>query len=141
MPVQGDLVNTRTGQRWLLHQRSLMCTFSVGIVAMAPPGPIQGLTAGASMEPRPRSYRTFLSGLHRLVIAGVRTLFWVGLITWSALAIHYSNLPWAGPRTVLAAAFAAFALWLSRRRHIAAGALFLGVVAWWIAIPPSHDRP
>ena len=93
MPVQGDLVNTRTGQRWLLHQRSLMCTFSVGIVAMAPPGPIQGLTAGASMEPRPRSYRTFLSGLHHLVIAGVRTLFWVGLITWSALAIHYSTLP------------------------------------------------
>ena len=68
------------------------------------------------------------------------------LITWSTLAIYYSNLPWAGLRLALAAAFAAFAvwaLWLSRRRRMPAVviALFLGVVAWWIAIPPSHDRP
>jgi hypothetical protein len=61
------------------------------------------------------------------------------------LAIYYSNLPWAGLRQALAAAFAAFAiwaLWLSRRRHmpVAFIVLFLGVVAWWIFIPPSHDR-
>jgi tetratricopeptide (TPR) repeat protein len=35
MPVQGGLVNTHSGQRRLLHQLSPMCTFSVGIVAMA----------------------------------------------------------------------------------------------------------
>jgi hypothetical protein len=68
------------------------------------------------------------------------------LIAWATLAIYYSNLPWAGPRLVLAGAFAAFAiwgLWLSRRRYmpVAVAALFLGVVAWWILIPPSHDRP
>jgi hypothetical protein len=84
--------------------------------------------------------------LCRLVIAGLRFLFWIVLITWSALAIHYSNLPWVGLRTALAAAFAAFAvwaLWLSRRRPMPAVVivLFLAVVAWWIAIPPSHDRP
>jgi hypothetical protein len=66
------------------------------------------------------------------------------LITWAALAIHYSNLPWAWLRSALAIAFAAFAiwaLWLSRpRRTIAFAVLFLGVVVWWIAIPASHDR-
>jgi hypothetical protein len=111
----------------------------------AAPGPVQGLTAGAGVEARPRPYGTLLSGLRRLVTAGLRFLFWTVLITWSALAIHYSNLPWAGLRTALAAAFAAFAvwaLWLSRRRHMPGVVivLFLGVVAWWIAIAPSHDR-
>lgn len=97
------------------------------------------------MEPRPRSYGTILSGLCRVAIAGLSLLGWIVLITWGALAIHYSNLPWAGLRTALAGAFAAFAiwaLWLSRRRRRPAViVLFLGVVAWWIAIPPSHDRP
>src|SRR5215813_13836987 len=67
------------------------------------------------------------------------------LITWATLAIYYSNLPWAWTRLGLAAAFALFAawaLWFSRRRSMSAtaAALFLGVVIWWIAIPPSHDR-
>ena len=67
------------------------------------------------------------------------------LIAWATLAIHYSNLPSAGVRLGLAAAFAAFAIWafwLSRQRRmpVVAIALFLGVVAWWISIRPSHDR-
>jgi hypothetical protein len=46
---------------------------------------------------------------------------------------------------VLAGAFAAFAIWalfLSRqpRMSLAVIVLFLGVVAWWVSIPPSHDR-
>ncbi|MGY4314549.1 MULTISPECIES: DUF4105 domain-containing protein [Bradyrhizobium] len=66
-------------------------------------------------------------------------------VTWATLAIYYSNLPWAWARLVLAAAFALFAVWallLSRRRSMSAVAavLFFGVVGWWIAIPPSHDR-
>jgi hypothetical protein len=98
-----------------------------------------------SVEPRPRSFRTLLPGLLRLVIAGLRFLFWTVLITWAALAMHYSNLPWPALRTSLAAAFVAFAvwaLWLSHRRHMPAVvvALLLGVAAWWVAIPPSHDR-
>jgi hypothetical protein len=68
------------------------------------------------------------------------------LVTWATLAIYYSNLPWAGARLGLAAAFAAFAIWgfwFSCRRHmlVAVVAAFLGVVVWWIAIAPSHDRP
>jgi hypothetical protein len=67
------------------------------------------------------------------------------LITWATLAIYYSNLPWAWARLGLAAAFALFAvwaLWFSRRRSMTAvaAALFLCVVGWWLAIPPSHDR-
>jgi Domain of unknown function (DUF4105) len=78
------------------------------------------------------------------VVAGLWFLCQALLITWAALAIHYSNLPWAWLRSALAIAFAAFAvwaLWLSRpRRTIAFIVLFLGVVAWWITIKPSHDR-
>jgi hypothetical protein len=78
------------------------------------------------------------------VIAGIRFLCFALLITWATLAIHYSNLPWAWLRSSLAIAFAGFAIWaiwLSRpRRTILFIVLFLGVVAWWVSIPPSHDR-
>ena len=68
------------------------------------------------------------------------------LLSWASLAIYYSNLPWPWLRLTLALAFAAFgiwALWLSRRRHTSWAflALFAVVVAWWLAIPASHDRP
>src|ERR1700692_4961801 len=48
-------------------------------------------------------------------------------------------------RLALATAFAAltiWAIWFSRQRrmHAMAIVLFLGVVAWWISIRPSHDR-
>jgi hypothetical protein len=66
-------------------------------------------------------------------------------VSWGTLAIYYSNLPWGWARPGAAAAFAAFsvwALWLSRRRRMrwAFAAVFVAVVVWWIAIPPSHDR-
>jgi len=77
--------------------------------------------------------------------SGIVFLFKFLLVVWASLAIHYSNLPWPNLRTGLAIAFAAFAVWafwLSRRRYMttAAIAAFLGVVAWWITIAPSHDR-
>ena len=67
------------------------------------------------------------------------------LIAWATLAIYYSNLPWSGLRLAMAIAFASFAIWavwLSSRRRmsIALILLYLGVVAWWITISPSHDR-
>ena len=91
------------------------------------------------------SHRGFLSRSLGWLIAGIWFLFQVILIAWATLAIYYSNLPWAGLRLALAVAFAAFAiwaLWLSRRRRMSVVfiVLFLGVVAWWISIPPSHDR-
>jgi hypothetical protein len=69
----------------------------------------------------------------------------VVLIVWATLAIYYSNLPWAGLRLALAIAFAAFAVWAvwlspQRRMSMALVVLYLGVVAWWISISPSHDR-
>jgi Domain of unknown function (DUF4105) len=82
----------------------------------------------------------------RWLTAGLWSLLRVLLIAWAGLAIYYSNLPWPELRLALAIAFAAFAvwaLWVSRRRRMLAvlGVLYLALVAWWIAIPPSHDRP
>ena len=73
-------------------------------------------------------------------------LFRILLLTWASLAIYYSHLPWPWVRVVLALAFLAFgiwALWVDRRSRSkwAFAALFLGVVAWWISIRPSHYRP
>jgi hypothetical protein len=68
------------------------------------------------------------------------------LITWCALAIYYSNLPWSVLRLGAAVCFAAVAIWvvwISRlpRKSLIFFALCLGVIVWWILIPPSHDRP
>lgn len=91
-------------------------------------------------------YRGLLSSIFRWLISGIWFLFRTLLVAWATLAIYYSNLPWGGVRLGLAAAFAAFAiwaLWLSRERRMSSAfaVLFLGVVAWWISIAPSHDRP
>jgi hypothetical protein len=90
--------------------------------------------------------RGFLSRSFGWLIATIWFLCWAALVAWATLAIYYSNLPSAGLRLALAGAFAAFALWalcFSRQRRMSAVviALFLGVVAWWISISPSHDRP
>jgi hypothetical protein len=81
------------------------------------------------------------------LIAAIWFLCRVVLIAWAGLAIYYSNLPWAGLRLALAIAFAAFAIWAiwlsghrRRRMFVALIVLYLGVVAWWISISPSHDR-
>jgi len=82
----------------------------------------------------------------RWLLAVLGFLFRVLLLAWATLAIHYSNLPWAGIRLALAVAFLGFgiwALWLARGRRaslIFAG-VYLGVLAWWSTIRPSHDRP
>jgi hypothetical protein len=78
-------------------------------------------------------------------VAGLWFLCKVLLIAWGTLAIYYSNLPWPQARLGLAIVFALFAIWavlISRRRRVTAAfvVLYLCVVAWWIAIPPSHDR-
>ncbi|MGC2052497.1 MAG: DUF4105 domain-containing protein [Pseudolabrys sp.] len=62
------------------------------------------------------------------------------------MAIYYSNLPWSGLRLGAAVCFAAVAIWvvwISRlpRKSLIFFALCLGVIVWWILIPPSHDRP
>jgi hypothetical protein len=93
-----------------------------------------------------KSQRGFLAGSVGWLIAGIWLVCRAALIAWATLAIYYSNLPWPWLRYVLAGVFAAFtifAFFLSGRRwtSLTAIALFLGVVAWWVSIPPSHDRP
>jgi hypothetical protein len=89
--------------------------------------------------------RRVLTGSLRWLLGVVGFLFRALALTWASLAIYYPNLPWAGLRIGLAIAFAAFAIWavwFSRQQHMsmAAALLFLGVVAWWIAIPHSNNR-
>ena len=91
------------------------------------------------------SVRSFLSRFFFWLIAAIGFLCRLLLIVWATLAIYYSNLPWPAARLALAVAFALFAIsafWFSRNRRMPAIAiaLFFGVVAWWIAIPASHDR-
>jgi hypothetical protein len=86
-----------------------------------------------------------MSRLLRWLIAAIKFLVEILVITWTTLAIYFSNLPWPPLRLGLAASFAAFAIWafwLSRRRGMPAVAiaLLLGVVAWWLTIVPSGDR-
>jgi len=90
--------------------------------------------------------RGILSRSLSWLIRGIWFLCRILLITWAALAIYYSNLPLAGLRLLLAGSFVALAvwlLWISRRPHAPVFfiVLFLGVVAWELFIPPSHDRP
>jgi hypothetical protein len=87
-----------------------------------------------------------LSKVLNWLVRGIWLLFRVLLIAWATLAIYYSNLPSAGSRIALATCFAVLAIWLlwlsrDRRAPVVFVVLFLGVVAWWLSISPSHDRP
>ena len=55
--------------------------------------------------------RGLLSRSFRWLIAAIWFLCRALLVAWATLAIYYSNLPSAGLRLALAAAFAAFAVW------------------------------
>lgn len=75
----------------------------------------------------------------------MRIFFQLGLIAWSSLALYYSNLPWISLRIFLAIAFAVFgvwSLWITQkpRMHLVFYVLFIGLLIWWSAILPSHDR-
>lgn len=76
----------------------------------------------------------------------VRILCLTLLVAWASLVIYFSNLPYAPARIALAVCFALVSIWLlwvsrTRRARAFFTALFVGVVAWWISIAPSHDRP
>jgi hypothetical protein len=57
------------------------------------------------------SLRWFLFASFDWLIAVIWLLCRAALIAWATLAIYYSNLPSAGMRLALAAAFAAFTIW------------------------------
>jgi hypothetical protein len=91
------------------------------------------------------SFRRLVSVFLSRLIALIGFLCRALIVAWAILAIYYSNLPFSEVRLGLAAAFAAFAIWAlwfsrQRRMRVAVFALLFGVVAWWISIPPSHDR-
>ena len=98
------------------------------------------------MQKRPLiSLRRAPASLFRWMTEAIWFLLRAILIGWAALAIYYSNLPWWELRLGLAVAFTVFAIWVfwvSRRplMYAAFAALFLGTLAWWLSISPSHNR-
>jgi hypothetical protein len=84
--------------------------------------------------------------LLRWLLTALRVFILFLLITWAALALIYSHLPWTWARVTLASALVAFSiwsLWVTRRRRMrwAFAAAFLAVLAWFISVRPSNDRP
>jgi hypothetical protein len=68
------------------------------------------------------------------------------LLAWATLALYWSQVPWSWLRLVLAIAFAALGIYLlwwrrSLRSQIVFAGLFLAVLASYLAIQPSFDRP
>ena len=62
-----------------------------------------------------------MSTLLRWLITGIKLGVQILVITWTTLAIYFSNLPWPALRLGLAVAFTAFAIWafwLSRQRRM-----------------------
>ena len=123
----------------------LACTSSLGVMN----GRVLGTglrNRRAGMQKRPLiSLRRAPASLFRWMTEAIWFLLRAILIGWAALAIYYSNLPWLGNASGTGGGLRGvrdLGFWLSRRRRmsVAFAALFLGVVAWWIAIPPSHDR-
>jgi hypothetical protein len=89
--------------------------------------------------------RHLASTLLRWLVAALKRLVQIAVITWTTLAIYYSNLPWSELRLGLAVAFAAFAVWafwLARHKRMptAAFAVAAGVLVWWLTITPSQHR-
>jgi hypothetical protein len=80
------------------------------------------------------------------VARGFTLLVLAVVVGWSALAIHYSNLPWPMARLVLSGAFVLSSLAvLAAVRPLRRGAIvvlsgFLIVLVWFFLIPPSNDR-
>lgn len=77
-----------------------------------------------------------------------RVLLWpvlVGMLGWAVLAIYFSNLPaWLRPMAAGLFGVAAIALLLfvrpGRRGRLVVLILFVVVVVWYLAIPPSNNR-
>jgi hypothetical protein len=97
-------------------------------------------------RPVPRRLPAWIAWPCRWCWAGVRRAAQFLLVAWTALALYYSNLPWAWARVALAVAFAGFgvwALWVRPRARLrwAVAFAFAAVAVWWVCIPASHDRP
>jgi hypothetical protein len=103
------------------------------------------VTQDTVQDVAPTAQRGPLARFLRALVVAFWGLILFLFVAWASLAIYFSNLPWPWVRLVAAIAFAAFAAWallLSRpRRTWIFLAAFLVVVVWWVAIPPSHDRP
>lgn len=75
----------------------------------------------------------------------IRVVFQLAIISWSSLALYYSNVPWVSIRIIMAVSLAAFGIWAfwitkKPRGVMLFFILFIGILIWWSTILPSHDR-
>lgn len=76
--------------------------------------------------------------LRRLVAALLHFLLGVILLGWASLALWFT-VPWPVLAVAAFLGLGGWAWWT--RRWLVFGAAFLAVLAWFIALKPSHDRP
>src|SRR5258708_6204896 len=99
------------------------------------PPPVQQTVPPRSV--RRRRLTAWIARAGRWCWTGLRRAAQFLLIAWAAVAIYYSNLPWAWTRVTMAVAFAGFAVWAlwvrprARLRWAFAGA-FVAVAIWWV---------
>ncbi|KTD62492.1 DUF4105 domain-containing protein [Legionella shakespearei] len=79
------------------------------------------------------------------LLAFIRVVCQLAIISWSSLALYYSNLPWVSTRIIMGISFALFgvwAFWITKKPRgvIVFFILFIGILIWWSTILPSHDR-
>src|SRR3954451_19956397 len=100
-----------------------------------------------SAEPSPPA--TTQRRIRRWSMALGRILVWIVVVItsiWAVLAIRYSNLSGAPPRTVLPVLFAVlllasmFAIRPRPYRFAAVAVLLIGTMCWYFSIPASNDR-
>jgi hypothetical protein len=101
------------------------------------------MTAGGSEAGRRRP--AWLLRLPALLARAVVVLVLGLVVAWGSFALYFSPLPWAPVRIGLALAFAAFAawaLWITRRPRMRwlLAALYGALLVGWGFIQPSHDR-
>lgn len=89
---------------------------------------------------------SWLVKLFAWLVAAVGFLLRFLLLAWATLALYWSNVPWRWLRLLLAIAFLVlgiYLLWLRRslRSQLVFAVLFLAVLASYLAIQPSFDRP
>lgn len=105
------------------------------------PRPLKPMTASPTPAPT-GTVRRIVTFLARCVVG----VLWLLLTVWAVAAIHFSNLPWAWLRDVLAGAFAVgvVVLLVRERSRWRARGIFLAawavVLAWFFLIPASNSR-
>ena len=93
-----------------------------------------------------KSRKTWALRLPLWLLSAVLFIIRFLLLSWGSLAIYYSNIPWAWLRLVMSFAFLTFGIytffWAKKsRNYLVFAGLYLCLLAWWVTIQASDNRP